>query len=91
MDDLNVLDRFDVNAKERYILVGVSTRDTEETEDSLRELGELIDTAGGEVLDYVVQNLRNPEPGTYIGKGKVEELREMVEELEATAEDSEEE
>jgi GTP-binding protein HflX len=47
-------------------------------------LGELIDTAGGEVLDYVVQNLRNPEPGTYIGKGKVEELREMVEELEAT-------
>ncbi len=84
MDDLNVLDRFDVNAKERYILVGVSTRDTEETEDSLRELGELIDTAGGEVLDYVVQNLRNPEPGTYIGKGKVEELREMVEELEAT-------
>lgn len=84
MDDLNVLDRFDVNARERYILVGVSTRDTEETEDSLRELGELIDTAGGEVLDYVVQNLRNPEPGTYIGKGKVEELREMVEELEAT-------
>ncbi len=84
MDDLNVLDRFDVNAKERYVLVGVSTRDTEETEDSLRELGELIDTAGGEVLDYVVQNLRNPEPGTYIGKGKVEELREMIEELEAT-------
>lgn len=84
MDDLNVLDRFDVNAKERYILVGVSTRDTEETEDSLRELGELIDTAGGEVLDYVVQNLKNPEPGTYLGKGKVEELRELVLELEAT-------
>jgi len=84
MDDLNVLDRFDVNAKERYILVGVSTRDTEETEDSLRELGELIDTAGGEVLDYVIQNLKNPEPGTYLGKGKVEELRELVLELKAT-------
>ena len=80
----NILDRFDVTKSERYILVGVATRDTEETRDSLTELGELIDTAGGEVLDYVVQNLKNPEPGTYIGKGKAEELRELVDELGAT-------
>ncbi|MCR4782227.1 MAG: GTPase HflX [Lachnospiraceae bacterium] len=79
-----MLDRFDVTKSERYILVGVATRDTEETRDSLTELGELIDTAGGEVLDYVVQNLKNPEPGTYIGKGKAEELRELVDELDAT-------
>ncbi len=84
MDNNNILDRFDVTKSERYILVGVATRDTEETRDSLTELGELIDTAGGEVLDYVVQNLKNPEPGTYIGKGKAEELRELVDELDAT-------
>ena len=64
--------------KETYILVAVGTE--EATEASLRELSELLDTAGGEAVDCVTQNLMHPDPATYIGSGKAEELRWIMEE-----------
>ena len=64
--------------KETYILVAVGTE--EATEASLGELSELLDTAGGEAVDCVTQNLMHPDPATYIGSGKAEELRWIMEE-----------
>lgn len=69
---------------EKVILVGVSTSDKDDTEESLQELRQLAKTAGAEVLDIVIQNREAIHPGTYIGKGKIEELREMIENLGAT-------
>ena len=67
--------------KEKVILIGVSTREDEDVEASLCELAELADTAGAEVLGQVIQNREAIHPGTYIGKGKLEEVRAMAEEL----------
>ena len=50
-------------------------------EASLCELAELADTAGAEVLGQVIQNREAIHPGTYIGKGKIEEVRALAEEL----------
>ena len=66
-------------SEEKYILVAVATGDEEAAWDSLDELAELLDTAGGVTLFQVVQNLVRPDKATYIGKGKAEELRESVE------------
>ena len=65
--------------RERYILVAVASGDEEAAWDSLDELAELLDTAGGETACQVVQNLPHPDKATYIGKGKAEEIREMLE------------
>lgn len=68
--------------RERVILIGVGTpMDEVDEEDSLEELAALADTAGAEVAAYVVQNLDSPEPGTYIGSGKIEEVRSLAQEL----------
>ena len=67
--------------KEKVLLIGVSTREDEDVEASLCELAELADTAGAEVLGQVIQNREAIHPGTYIGKGKIEEVRAMAEEL----------
>lgn len=64
---------------EKYILVAVATGDEEAAWDSLDELAELLDTAGGVSLVHLVQNLPHPDRATYIGKGKAAELREMAE------------
>ena len=64
---------------ERYILVAVSCGDEEAAWDSLDELADLLDTAGGETVFQSVQNLAHPDRATYIGKGKAEELRDMME------------
>ena len=66
--------------EEKVLLIGVSTQD-EDMEASLDELGELADTAGAVVLGRVIQNLEAAHPGTYIGKGKIEEVRLLAEEL----------
>ena len=66
------------SANEKYILVAVATDDEEAAWDSLDELADLLDTAGGTVSRQVVQNLDHPDRATYIGKGKALELREMV-------------
>lgn len=63
---------------EKYILAAVACGDEEAAWDSLDELAELLDTAGGAALFHVVQNLPHPDRATYIGKGKAEELREMA-------------
>lgn len=70
--------------KERVILVGVATSDNDDTERSLEELAELVDTAGAESLDRMIQNRERVHPGTYVGKGKIEEIKERVWELDAT-------
>jgi GTP-binding protein HflX len=62
--------------KEKCILVGVPTRFNlkSEVDESLTELSLLADTAGAEVVGRITQDRDHPEPATFIGKGKVEEL-----------------
>ena len=70
--------------RDRVILIGVRTPQSEvDEQDSLDELASLADTAGAEVLGTVIQNLENPEPGTYIGRGKMEEVKALAQELDA--------
>ena len=66
--------------KEKFILVGVETG-KDRMEESLSELAELLDTAGGETVGKVIQNLESINKATDVGKGKVEEIKELVEEL----------
>ena len=64
---------------ERVVLVGVWTEGTAEmAENSLAELKALAETAGSEVLDGLIQRRDKPDPATYIGSGKVVELRQIV-------------
>lgn len=70
--------------KERLILFAASTRADDDTEESLDELAELCDTAGAVVVGRMVQNLESVSPATYLGKGKVEELRLLIDQLGAT-------
>lgn len=69
---------------ERVILVGVSFMEGEDTEQSLDELEELAYTAGAQAVGRLIQNREAPHPGTYLGKGKIEELRELIWETDAT-------
>lgn len=69
---------------ERLILVGVQEQAGDDTEDSVYELGELVQTAGAEVVGTMIQRRERIHPGTYIGKGKIEEVRMMADALEAT-------
>ena len=57
----------------------------EEEKKSLAELSELVKTAGGVTVGEVIQNREAVHPGTYIGKGKIEEVREEVARTEADA------
>lgn len=70
--------------EERVILVAVSTSDNDDTQKSLDELEELAATAGAVTVGRVVQNLDNIHPGTYVGKGKLEEIKNLIWETEAT-------
>ena len=70
--------------EERVILVGVQENNGEDTEESLQELAELARTAGAETVGSLIQNREAIHPGTYIGKGKIEELRAMADILDAT-------
>ncbi|NNH74875.1 GTPase HflX [Nocardia uniformis] len=64
---------------ERVVLVGVWTEGTAaQAESSMAELAALAETAGSEVLDALVQRRDKPDPATYIGSGKAEELRAIV-------------
>lgn len=69
---------------ERVILVGVSTSDHDDTEKSLDELEELAATAGAVTVGRVIQNLEQIHAGTYVGKGKLEEIKDLIWETEAT-------
>ena len=64
---------------ERVVLVGVWTEGTvADAENSLAELAALADTAGAVVLDGLIQRRQRPDPSTYIGRGKVTDLRAVV-------------
>lgn len=70
--------------KQKALLIGVSIYVQEELlplDDSLRELELLADTAGVKVVGQVTQNLRTPNPKTFIGSGKVEEVKLLAQEL----------
>ncbi len=69
---------------ERVILVGVSTYESDDTEQSLLELKELAKTAGAETVGSIIQSREAVHPGTYLGKGKLEELKTMIQYLDAT-------
>ena len=70
--------------QERVILFAASTNASDDTEESVEELRELVKTAGAETVGVVIQNRENIHPGTYLGKGKIQELKEMVWESGAT-------
>ncbi|WP_028708316.1 GTPase HflX [Propionicicella superfundia] len=64
---------------ERVVLVGVWTSGTpQDAENSMVELAALAETAGSQVLDALIQRRSRPDPATFIGRGKVDELREVV-------------
>ncbi|MCI5603339.1 MAG: GTPase HflX [Clostridiales bacterium] len=69
---------------EKVILIGVSTSDGDDTEESLMELKELVKTAGATTVVTVIQNREAIHAGTYIGKGKIEEVKILIDELGAT-------
>ena len=71
---------------ERAFLVGIEIRDQESLltlDDSLAELALLADTAGLDVVGQATQRLDHPNPQTYIGAGKVEEVHMLAEEVQA--------
>jgi GTPase len=64
---------------EKVVLIGVWTSgDFDETQRSLGELALLAETAGSQVLDVLVQRRDRPDPATYIGSGKLQELHQIV-------------
>lgn len=69
---------------ERVVLVAVCRDTGDDTTDSIAELAELLETDGAEVLGTCIQNLEAANPVTYVGKGKLTEIKEMVLELDAT-------
>ena len=75
------------NSPSRAILIGVKLRNNlmHEAEESLQELQQLAETAGIEVVYETIQSRNAPNPTYFIGEGKVEELKPLVEELDADA------
>lgn len=71
--------------RERHVLVGVTLPpdDEEDTDRSLDELSLLVDTAGADEVARTIQARGAPDPATYIGKGKVEELRALADSVDA--------
>lgn len=69
---------------EQFVLVGVAVSDNDDTKESLEELSELVDTAGGFTSGIIIQNREKRHPATYIGKGKIEEVKQLVFETNAT-------
>ena len=69
---------------ERVILVGVSLQENDDIQESLDELEELADTAGAVTVGRLIQNRERIHPGTYLGKGKIDELKDKIFDLDAT-------
>lgn len=69
---------------ERVILVGVCLPGQEDIDASLEELSELAKTAGAVTVGKVVQSRDQVHPGTYVGKGKIDEIKSLLWELDAT-------
>ena len=72
---------------ERALLIGAPRKRSNarhHLDEHLEELARLADTAGATVVGELTQQIDRPHPGTYLGKGKIEELRLLLEEKEAT-------
>ena len=65
-------------AKERFLLVGVSEQDGDDAKDSIEELKALAETAGAQSVGILIQNRERMHPATYVGNGKIEEIRELL-------------
>lgn len=79
------MELYDLNEiEERVILVGVQEGDGDDTVESVEELAELAKTAGALVVGTVIQKRERFHPGTYVGKGKMEELKMLLTALDAT-------
>lgn len=79
------MDIFEMNQNpERLILIGVSLNEKDDTEESLDELEELVKTAGAVTVEKVIQSREKIHPSTYIGKGKIEEVKNLLKSLDAT-------
>src|SRR5690349_9418000 len=65
--------------REKIVLVGVALppATVDDVDDSLDELAQLVDTAGADVVARVVQRRDSPDPATYVGRGKADELRAL--------------
>lgn len=72
------------DSEERLILISVEENPSDDTEACLDELEELVNTAEAVVVGRMIQKREKIHPGTYIGKGKVEELLQYIEECQAT-------
>jgi GTP-binding protein HflX len=70
--------------EERFVLVGVASSENDDTVESLEELEELAATAGAMTVGKIIQNRESVHPGTYIGKGKIEEVKELAIQTDAT-------
>ena len=74
-------------ARDHAVLVGLRSPvlgDDSADEESLMELSELVDTAGGDTAGIILQSREKPDPHSFIGEGKVEEVKRMVENSDAT-------
>lgn len=70
--------------EERFVLVGVAAADSDDTAESLDELEELAATAGAVTVGKIIQNRERIHPGTFIGKGKIDEVKALAIEMGAT-------
>ena len=70
--------------QERVILVAVELKENDDTAASVDELEELADTAGALTVGRLIQKREAPQAGTYIGKGKMDELKALIAETDAT-------
>ena len=70
--------------QERVVLVAVEYRENDDTVSLVDELEELAETAGAVTVGRLIQKRESVSPGLYLGKGKVEELRDLIEETGAT-------
>ena len=74
------------NKRDYAVLVGLRSpvlREDNADEESLAELAALVETAGGQAVGTILQSREKPDPHSFIGEGKVEEVRRMVQEEEA--------
>ena len=68
-------DQQDTNHQDRVVIVGTDIDKEQKVEETLQELERLVETAGGETVGRIIQRRESPDPATYIGKGKLEELK----------------
>ena len=82
------MDPFEKKVIEKAVLVGLNaaifSKEDNATDQTLDELEALLETAGGQCVAKVLQNRSTPDPHSFIGEGKVEEVRELIQTTEAT-------